>query len=105
MQWTLGNTDGPDIGKIAYNTLLFIISLRLGLEKLWVHDDNTPVLNCMVKEELAMLYHPKKISLALKQLNTNNPLFDFLASHSPHLEEVNMYWTDVAAFQDCMKFR
>lgn len=100
----MGNPDGSDYGKIAYNTLLLAVALRIGLEKLWVNDGNTPVFNDMVME-LTTLLHPKKITLAIKQLNRSNPLFDFLSSHSPDLEEINMYWSDVAAFQDCMKFK
>ncbi|XP_050709709.1 uncharacterized protein LOC126994432 [Eriocheir sinensis] len=103
-EWKMGNTDGPDFGKIAYNTLLLAVALKIGLEKLWVNDGNTPVFNDMVME-LTTLLHPKKITLAIKQLNRSNPLFDFLSSHSPDLEEINMYWSDVAAFQDCMKFK
>lgn len=101
----MGNTDGPDVGMIAYNTLLLVVALRLGLERLWVNDGNTLVLNNFVIEELTTLYQPNKVTLAIKQLNKSNPLFDFLSSHSPDLQEINMYRSDVASFQDCMKFR
>ncbi|XP_045126798.1 uncharacterized protein LOC123513603 isoform X4 [Portunus trituberculatus] len=103
-EWRLNNMDGPDKGIIAYDTLLLVIFLKLGVDKLWM-TRKASVHNSIVMEELAFLYYPKRPTFALKHLNQCHGLFDYLSSHSPDLEEVYIPRSDVTAFQNCMKFK
>ncbi|XP_045126796.1 uncharacterized protein LOC123513603 isoform X2 [Portunus trituberculatus] len=104
VEWRLNNMDGPDKGIIAYDTLLLVIFLKLGVDKLWM-TRKASVHNSIVMEELAFLYYPKRPTFALKHLNQCHGLFDYLSSHSPDLEEVYIPRSDVTAFQNCMKFK
>lgn len=104
-EWRLNNVDGPDRGIIAYNTLLLVVILKLGLEKLWITGSVTQVYGFAIIDHLTALFYPKKPVLSLKYLNQCHGLFDYLSSHSPGLEEVYIPRSDVTAFQNSMKFK
>ncbi|CAL4095092.1 unnamed protein product [Meganyctiphanes norvegica] len=90
-----------DLGHMLFNTLLLIVGLRVGLEKLWVKDDNLPYLeDLLVKGFLAT-----KPTLQLTSLSQADPLFGVLAPLSPQITHISMPLSNNSNFLTATSFR
>ncbi|XP_042856453.1 uncharacterized protein LOC122243056 [Penaeus japonicus] len=94
-----GEEDDP--GRMRYNTLLLVLSLKVGLEKLWPPDGCLPLQEELIQDFLLRL----SPSLALTELNQTDPMFEFLAKHSPRLRTLYMPLSDNSSFKRILVFR
>ncbi|XP_053627236.1 uncharacterized protein [Cherax quadricarinatus] len=96
--------DGVNEGRMQYNCTLLLVALLLGMEKVWVSDGCLPFDDNKTVTLIKLIFENAQPSFALKQLSQTDPMFEFLASHSPYLEVLHLPHSDVSSFQSCVKF-
>lgn len=102
IQWSQADgADEEDPGRMRYNSLLLVLSLKLGLEKLWPPDGCLPLQEDLIQDFLIRL----NTTFALTELNQTDPMFEFLAKNSPHLRHLFMPLSDNSSFKRILVYR
>ncbi|XP_063611340.1 uncharacterized protein LOC134785022 isoform X2 [Penaeus indicus] len=89
------------MGSFRFNTYLLIVSLRLGMEKIWDSEE----FHIHEEEDLKDLLGKLCPQLPLRELSQHYPMFEYYAQKSPHLEVVHLPRSDNNSFRRVMAFR
>ncbi|XP_066949306.1 uncharacterized protein [Macrobrachium rosenbergii] len=89
----------------AYNNMLIVAALRLGIERLWVPDGYHPFLESEISELVSLVFPSDAVHFSLKELDQSEPSFDYFAKHSPKFENIYLPRSDNVGFMKCCQFR
>lgn len=89
------------MGSFRFNTYLLVVSLRLGMEKIWDSEE----FQIHEEEELKDILEKLCPKLPLRELNQLYPMFEYYAQKSPNLEVVHMPRSDNNSFKRVMAYR
>ncbi|XP_069971336.1 uncharacterized protein [Penaeus vannamei] len=89
------------MGSFRFNTYLLVVSLRLGMEKIWDSEE----FQIHEEEELKDILEKLCPKLPLRELSQLYPMFEYYAQKSPNLEVVHMPRSDNNSFKRVMAYR
>ncbi|XP_064121560.1 uncharacterized protein LOC135226012 [Macrobrachium nipponense] len=89
----------------AYNNMLIVAALRLGIERLWVPDGYHPFLASEISELVSLVFPSDAMHFSLKELDQSEPSFDYFAKHAPNFEKIYVPRSDNVGFVKCCQFR
>ena len=75
------------------------------MEKNWPPDGYYHYSDALVAELASGLFSNGTPVFSLKELDQSEPMFDYLANHSPHLEKISLRLSDNDSFVKCCKFK